>query len=106
MRKISSLHQMTATVIGGMLVLGILMKTEAHGMTQTATIPAQTDVSTLSTETLELSSLIRIAVDRNPKVKAAKARWQATIEQYPQVTALPDPMFMYGYFLRNVETRV
>ena len=106
MRKMSLLHQVTAIVIGGMLVLGVLMKTEAHGMTQTATTPEQTDVSTLFTETLELPSLIRVAVDRNPKVVAAKARWQATVEQYPQVTALPDPMFMYGYFLRSVETRV
>ena len=106
MRKISSLHQITAVIIGGMLVLGVLMKTEAHGMTQTATTPDQADVSTLFVETLGLPSLIRVAVDRNPKVIAAKARWQATVEQYPQVTALPDPMFMYGYFLRSVETRV
>ena len=106
MRKISLLHQMTTVTISGMLVLGILMKMEAHGMTQTAVTSEQTDVSTLFAETLELPSLIRVAVDRNPKVKAAKARWQATVEQYPQVTALPDPMFMYGYFLRNVETRV
>lgn len=106
MRKISLLHQVKAAVIVGILVLGVPMKTEVLGMTQTATIPEQTDVSTLFAETLELPSLIRVAVDRNPKVKAAKARWQATIEQYPQVTALPDPMFMYGYFLRSVETRV
>ena len=106
MREMSLLHQITAVIIGSMLVLGVLMKTEAHGITQTATTPDQTDVSTLFAETLELPSLIRVAVDRNPKVQAAKARWQATIEQYPQVTALPDPMFMYGYFLRNVETRV
>ncbi len=106
MRTVSLRHQTTAIVIGGMLLLSILVQTEAYGMTQTAAIPEQIDVSTLFADTLELPSLIRVAVDRNPKVKAAKARWQATIEQYPQVTALPDPMFMYGYFLRNVETRV
>ena len=106
MRTVSLRHQTTAIVIGGMLLLSILVQTEVRGMTQTAAIPEQIDVSTLFAETLELSSLIRVAVDRNPKVSAAKARWQATIEQYPQVTALPDPMFMYGYFLRNVETRV
>ncbi len=106
MRTVSLRHQTTAIVIGGMLLLSILVQTEAYGMTQTAAIREQIDVSTLFAETLELSSLIRVAVDRNPKVSAAKARWQATIEQYPQVTALPDPMFMYGYFLRNVETRV
>ena len=106
MREVSLLHQVTAIVIGIILVLDILMQTEAYGMTQTAAIPEQTDMTTLFAETLELPSLIRVAVNRNPKVKAAKARWQATIEQYPQVTALPDPMFMYGYFLRSVETRV
>ena len=106
MREVSLFHQMTAIVIGIILVLDILMQTEAYGMTQTAAIPEQTDMTTLFAETLELPSLIRVAVERNPKVSAAKARWQATIEQYPQVTALPDPMFMYGYFLRSVETRV
>ena len=106
MRKMSLRHQGTAIVIGIMLALGILMQTAAHGMTQTEAIPEQHEIKTLFAETLELPNLIRVAVDRNPKVKAAKARWQATIEQYPQVTALPDPMFMYGYFLRNVETRV
>ena len=106
MRTVSLRHQMTAIVIGSILVLAVLAQTEAYGMTQTATTAEQTDVSTLFADTLELPSLVRVAVDRNPKVKAAKARWQATIEQYPQVTALPDPMFMYGYFLRSVETRV
>ena len=106
MCKMSLLHQATAIVIGIMLTLGILMPTAAHGMTQTEAIPEQYDIKTLFAETLELPSLIQVAVDRNPKVKAAKSRWQATVEQYPQVTALPDPMFMYGYFLRNVETRV
>ena len=106
MREVSLLHQVTAIVIGIILVLDILMQTEAHGMTQIAAIPEQTDMTTLFAETLELPSLIRVAVERNPKVSAAKARWQATIEQYPQVTALPDPMFMYSYFLRSVETRV
>ncbi len=106
MREVSLLHQVTVIVIGIILVLDILMQTEAHGMTQTAAIPEQTDMTTLFAETLELPSLIRVAIEWNPKVSAAKARWQATIEQYPQVTALPDPMFMYGYFLRSVETRV
>lgn len=106
MRPVSLRHQVTAIIIGSMLVLGVLVPTKAHGITQTTPTPEQTDMTTLFAETLELSNLIRVAVDRNPKVKAAKARWQATIEQYPQVTALPDPMFMYGYFLRSVETRV
>ncbi len=57
-------------------------------------------------ERINLPMLIRIAVERNPKLKAARAKWQAMIEKYPQVTALPDPMFGYSFFLRRVETRV
>ena len=57
-------------------------------------------------EGINLPSLIRLAVDSNPKLKVARANWQAAIEKYPQVTALPDPMLMYSYFVRSVETRV
>ena len=93
MRGVSLLYPIALVVIAGMIVLNVLVPRETHGMTQE--VPEQTtDVTTLFAETLELPSLIRVAVDRNPKVNAAKARWQAIIEQYPQVTALPDPMFM------------
>ena len=102
MRAVSLLYQMALVVIGSVLVLR-----GAHGMTEKASTPEQTtDVTTLFAETLELPRLIQVAVARSPKVKAAKAQWLATIEQYPQVTALPDPMFMYGYYARSVETRV
>ncbi len=107
MRGVNLLHQLTVVILGTLLVLTALGQREAHGMTQTASTPEQTaDVTTLFTDTLELPDLIRVAVERSPKVRAAKAQWQATIEQYPQVTALPDPMFMYGYYMRSVETRV
>ncbi len=106
MRGISLLYQVVGVVIGSMLMLDALVQTETYGMTQTTSTVEQTDVTTQFIETLELPNLIRVAVERSPKVRAAKARWQATIEQYPQVTALPDPMFMYGYYMRSVETRV
>ena len=106
MRSINSLYQLAVIVIGSMMVFHVLVPTKAYGMTQTEAPPEKTDIAALFSETLELPNLIQVAVARNPKVKAAKARWQATIEQYPQVTALPDPMLMYGYFLRSVETRV
>ena len=79
---------------------------------------AQTEAATLSTEALPDSitealadgidppTLVRLAVERNPKLKVALAKWQATIEKYPQVTALADPMLVYSYFIRSVETRV
>ena len=53
-----------------------------------------------------LPSIIQLAYERNPKIKAASIEWQAAVEKLPQVTSLPDPMLMYGYFIRNVETRV
>ncbi len=70
----------------------------------------QTEAEPMSTEALaagvDLPTLIRLVVERNPKLKVARANWGATIERYPQVTALPDPMMTYNYFVRSVETRV
>ena len=57
-------------------------------------------------EYMDLPTLIQLAYENSPKIKAAHTEWQATIEKFPQITSLPDPMLMYGYFLRNVETRV
>ena len=107
MRGVSLLYQMGLAVIGSVIMLNALVPTEARGMIQEASTPDQAaDVTTLFAATLDMPRLIQVAVDRSPKVRAAKAQWQAAIEQYPQVTALPDPMFMYGYYMRNVETRV
>lgn len=57
-------------------------------------------------EFMNLPALIQISYDRNPKIRAARTEWQAAIEKFPQITSLPDPMFMYGYYLRSIETRV
>ena len=75
-------------------------------MQGTGAVPLPAEIEAALPEGINLPTLIRLAVERNPQLKAARARWQATIEKYPQVTTLPDPMFMYGYFLRSVETRV
>ncbi len=53
-----------------------------------------------------LQALIQHAYKNSPEIKAARARWQAAIERYPQATSLPDPMLAYGYFASSVETRV
>ena len=106
MREISLLYQVVRVVIGSILMLDALIQTEAYGMIQTTSTVEQTDVTAQFAETLELPNLIRVAIARSPKVTAAKARWQATIEQYPQVTVLPDPIFVYSYYVRSVETRV
>ena len=39
-------------------------------------------------------------------LKAAYEQWNVAKEQVPQAKSLPDPKFTYGYFIREVETRV
>jgi len=46
------------------------------------------------------------AAFHNPGLKAAFERWAAAMKRIPQARALPDPRLSYGYFIRNVETRV
>lgn len=53
-----------------------------------------------------LQDILALAAMRHPGMKAAFETWRATLEKNPQVTALPDPRFSYGYFIREVETRV
>lgn len=55
---------------------------------------------------LVLSELIQEALDQNPQIKAAQKEWEATLEKIPQVKSLPDPMFSYSYFGKNIETRL
>jgi cobalt-zinc-cadmium efflux system outer membrane protein len=57
-------------------------------------------------EQIDLPTLIQLAYERNPRIESVRTEWQATVEKLPQIASLPDPMLMYGYFLRNVETRV
>ncbi len=54
----------------------------------------------------DLADYLRTAARNNPGLKAAFRRWKAAIERVPQLRALPDPKFTYGYFIDSVETRV
>ena len=49
------------------------------------------DIQLVLKNEISLKNLEAIAFDRNPGLKAAKAKWKAVIERYPQVTALDDP---------------
>lgn len=49
------------------------------------------DVQLVLMNEVSLKNLETIAFERNPGLKAAKAKWKAVIERYPQVTALDDP---------------
>ncbi len=53
-----------------------------------------------------LSDYLAYAALNNPALEAAFNHWKASLEQVPQVKALPDPRFTYRYYIREVETRV
>jgi len=53
-----------------------------------------------------LDHYLKYAALNNPGLKAAFYRWKAALEKAGYASALPDPMFSYGYFIENVETRV
>ncbi|MHC4158454.1 MAG: TolC family protein [Planctomycetota bacterium] len=54
----------------------------------------------------QLQDYLRYAALDNAGLKAAFERWKAAVEKIPQAQALPDPKFTYGYFIKEVETRV
>lgn len=56
--------------------------------------------------TLSLSELIDKAVKNNPRVRAARLRWEAVKERHAQATALDDPMLIYTQPIKEVETRL
>ena len=53
-----------------------------------------------------LDSLIREALENNPRISATYNKWQAARYRAKHVSALPDPMAKYTYFGESVETRV
>ena len=53
-----------------------------------------------------LDDYLRYAAMKNPGLEAAFQQWKAAVERMPQVRALPDPRFTYGYYIAEVETRV
>ena len=92
-----------------LLMVWVLLQVESSAQAEEAALTTEAlpeSVTPALDDGIDLPSLVRLAVERNPKLKVARAKWLATIEKYPQVTALPDPMLMYSYFVRSVETRV
>lgn len=53
---------------------------------------------------LTLREYLNAAALNNPGLKAAFEQWKVAVEQVPQVGALPDPEFTYGYVIEEVET--
>jgi len=57
-------------------------------------------------ESSTVDDYLRYAALNNPGLEAAFLRWQAAVEGANRAGTLPDPRFTYGYFIREVETRV
>jgi cobalt-zinc-cadmium efflux system outer membrane protein len=53
-----------------------------------------------------LQDYLSYAALNNAGLRAAFEQWRVAVEQVPQAKALPDPKFTYGYFIKEVETRV
>ena len=60
----------------------------------------------MNTGKASLSEFIQVALNENPRIKAADKEWQAALERIPQVRSLPDPMLSYSHFGQSVETRL
>jgi len=54
----------------------------------------------------QLDDYLRFAAMNDPGLKAKFHEWKAALERLPQVRALPDPQFTYGFYIGEVETRV
>ncbi len=50
--------------------------------------------------------LLREILHNSPAIEAARQDWQAAAQNPEVVASLPDPMVTYGYYFRNVETRI
>ena len=50
-----------------------------------------------------LQDYLSYAALNNAGLKAAFEQWKSSLEQIPQVKALPDPQFTYGYYIEKVE---
>lgn len=53
-----------------------------------------------------IDSVVAEVLEKNPALEAARLNWEAMQERPEIAGTLPDPMLSYGYFLKNVETRV
>ena len=54
----------------------------------------------------DLEGLIQWALEENRGLRSTWEQWQASRQDIPQASALPDPTIRYGYFIQEVETRV
>lgn len=59
-----------------------------------------------STVEAGLAGYLRLALERNPEIRAGFERWQASVLRISRSRRLPEPTIGFGYFVESVETRV
>ena len=57
-------------------------------------------------DSASVEDLVDYAALSNPGLRAAYERWTAALEKVAPARALPEPRLTYGYYVREVETRV
>ncbi len=111
MTKNINLYKSLSSIIIGLLVMGRMAyaapaKSQSGSQAElTLELIENTEADAL-TGKIELTQLLSYAYRHNPKLRAARKQWEAVLEKHPQVTAYPDPMLEYTYFMEEVETRV
>lgn len=54
----------------------------------------------------ELGQYVALGLSHSPTIRAAHARWEASMHRISRARRLPEPILSFGLFLRAVETRV
>jgi len=67
--------------------------------------PPDADAAPLTSQST-LDDYVRVALSRNPGLRAQAQRWRADLERVPQAWAIPEPRLSYGGFLEPIETRI
>lgn len=81
-----------------LLVILVILNTACFA-SSTSRIP---DANSL----VAIEDYLRYAAFNNASLKGSFQSWKAAVEAITQAKSLPDPKFNYGYFIREVETRV
>ncbi len=54
----------------------------------------------------DLDNYLKTAAENNPGLKSSYKAYEAAMQKIDQVSALPDPVLSFGYYIQPVETRV
>lgn len=73
-------------------------------LSQAQEIPA--DTTQVGNHKSQVDKYLHLAAQNNPDLKSAFNQYLASLEEAPQVGALPDPEIAFGYFINPIETRV